>query len=152
MWRCCTNDHVDFYLQLYAIEHGVNPEIAFYTVRTLSLDLRSRALTHRHRLQLAVMNAAAVFGRVVPNYFADKYGPFNTVLPVTFACAVLLFALFGITTLAGTVVFAILFGFFSGACQSPSIDPLPLITKRCFEHRRFVALCAMRSKPCTQSE
>ncbi|KAI0723230.1 MFS general substrate transporter [Earliella scabrosa] len=87
-----------FYLQLYAIEHGVNPEIAFYT--------------------LAVMNAAAVFGRVVPNYFADKYGPFNTVLPVTFACAVLLFALFGITTLAGTVVFALLFGFFSGAYLS----------------------------------
>jgi MCP family monocarboxylic acid transporter-like MFS transporter 10 len=36
-------------------------------------------------------------------------------ISVTFFCAVLTFALDGVTDIAGTVVFCILFGFFSGA-------------------------------------
>ena len=60
------------------------------------------------------MNAAAIPGRIVPNYLADRFGPFNTIVPITLACAALLFALFGIKEIAGTIVFAILFGFFPG--------------------------------------
>jgi len=87
-----------FYLQLYAILHGVDANVAFYTI--------------------AIMNAAAIPGRILPNYFADRVGPFNVIVPVTLGCAVLLFALFGVKDIAGTVVFAILFGFFSGAYLS----------------------------------
>lgn len=41
---------------------------------------------------------------------ADRFGPFNVVVPVTAACGP-----FGVIG-ASTVVFVILFGFFSGAC------------------------------------
>ncbi len=27
--------------------------------------------------KITIMNAASVFGRTVPNFLADKYGPFN---------------------------------------------------------------------------
>lgn len=64
------------------------------------------------------MNAAAIPGRIVLNGLADKFGPFNTILPVTLVCSVLLWALFGITDVGGTLTFAVLFGFFSGACES----------------------------------
>ncbi|KAH9840918.1 major facilitator superfamily domain-containing protein [Rhodofomes roseus] len=87
-----------FYLQLFAILHGIDSNIAFYT--------------------LAIMNGAAIPGRIVPNYFADRLGPFNLLGPVTLVCAALLFALFGVKDVAGTMMFAILFGFFSGAYLS----------------------------------
>ncbi|KAL4256580.1 Proton-linked Monocarboxylate Transporter [Pleurotus pulmonarius] len=87
-----------FYLQLYAILQGVDPNTAFYT--------------------LAIMNAGSIPGRIIPGFLADRYGPFNNILPVLLANAVLIFALFGIHTLASTIVFAILYGFTSGAFLS----------------------------------
>ncbi|KAH7890615.1 MFS general substrate transporter [Phlebopus sp. FC_14] len=84
-----------FYLQLFAILHGVDADIAFYT--------------------LAVMNAAAIPGRIIPGMLADRFGPFNVMLPALVANAVLVFALFGVSTTASTLVFAILYGFSSGA-------------------------------------
>ncbi|KAI0728959.1 MFS general substrate transporter [Fomitopsis betulina] len=76
-----------FYLQLYATLHGVDAD-------------------------LAIMNAASMFGRILPNMLADRFGPFNVVVPVTAACGP-----FGVIG-ASTVVFVILFGFFSGAYLS----------------------------------
>ncbi|RDB19803.1 Riboflavin transporter MCH5 [Hypsizygus marmoreus] len=83
------------YLQLFAILHGVNPNAAFYA--------------------LSVLNGSAVLGRILPNYLADRFGPFNAIIPSTFACAVLLFAMFGVRSVASTMIFAMLYGFFSGS-------------------------------------
>ncbi|KAJ8515855.1 hypothetical protein ONZ45_g6789 [Pleurotus djamor] len=84
-----------FYLQLFSILHGVDRDIAFYT--------------------LAVMNGAGIFGRLIPGILADRYGPFNVVVPAVFANAVLIFALFGIKSVAGSMIFAVLYGLSSGA-------------------------------------
>ncbi|CAL1697811.1 unnamed protein product [Somion occarium] len=87
-----------FYLQLYAILHGVNSTLAFYT--------------------LAILNGASVFGRTLPNMLAEKIGLFNTLVPITAGTGVLIIAMFGVKDAAGTVVLAVLYGFFSGAFLS----------------------------------
>ncbi|VDC07087.1 unnamed protein product [Peniophora sp. CBMAI 1063] len=87
-----------FYLQLFAIKHGVEPTVAFYS--------------------LAILNAGSIPGRIVPNLFARRIGVFNSVIACCFVCGGLLFALYGVRSVAGTVVFSIIYGFFSGAFLS----------------------------------
>lgn len=90
----------DFYLQLFVDLHGLSRTLAFYT--------------------LAIMNAASVFGRTIPNLLADHFGKFNVFVPICFMTGVLIWAMFGIANTAGVIVFSILYGFASGACESYS--------------------------------
>ncbi|TFK41529.1 MFS general substrate transporter [Crucibulum laeve] len=87
-----------FYLQLFAVLHGVDSNVAFYT--------------------LAVMNAAAIPGRIIPNIFADKFGSVNLIVPASLGCGLLLFAVFGIKSSPTTIIFSIIYGFFSGSFLS----------------------------------
>lgn len=63
------------------------------------------------------MSAAAIPGRTIPNLLADSYGQFNALSIVSISTGVLIFALLGVDSTPGVIVFAILYGFFSGACQ-----------------------------------
>jgi MFS family permease len=67
---------------------------------------------------LAILNAASVFGRIIPNIIADYLGALNVLLPFTFCASILAFAWMAIHNVAGIVVFAILYGFFSGSVVS----------------------------------
>ncbi|KIJ37797.1 hypothetical protein M422DRAFT_781574 [Sphaerobolus stellatus SS14] len=87
-----------FYLQLFAMIKGVNTQVAFYT--------------------LAILNAAALPGRVLPNMLADRFGPFNVAIPLVALCGIMIFALFGVKTVASTVIFSVIYGFASGAFLS----------------------------------
>ncbi|KAI0057041.1 MFS general substrate transporter [Artomyces pyxidatus] len=87
-----------FYLQLFSVLKGVDTNVAFYT--------------------LAIMNAASVPGRVIPNLFADRFGVYNMIIFAGLACGVLLLSLFGIATVTSSMIFAVLYGFFSGAFLS----------------------------------
>ncbi|KAI0057044.1 MFS general substrate transporter [Artomyces pyxidatus] len=98
-----------FYIQLYAILHGMDPTFAFYT--------------------LAILNAASVPGRIVPNLMTGRVGPINLGLIASVGCAGLTFALFGVTSVAGIVVFAILYGFFSGAFLSMFSPAITMMSK-----------------------
>ncbi|QRV97743.1 major facilitator superfamily transporter [Ceratobasidium sp. AG-Ba] len=84
-----------FYTQLFAIVHGLDKNLAFYS--------------------LAILNAASVLGRTIPNFIADKHGPFNLLIPCSAISGVLIFAMFGIKSSGALIVFSILYGFFSGA-------------------------------------
>ncbi|KAJ7578598.1 MFS general substrate transporter [Mycena floridula] len=77
-----------FFLQLDAVQHGIDENLAFYT--------------------LAILNAASIFGR----------GVYNAIIPCTFACGILILSMFGIINTAGTILFSLLYGFFSGAFVS----------------------------------
>ncbi|GJJ14672.1 hypothetical protein Clacol_008938 [Clathrus columnatus] len=79
-----------FYLQLFGILHGINKTLAFYSI--------------------AILNVASLFGRVIPNLAADHYGPMNIVGPSSLIAGILIFAMFGAKTVAGFIVFAILYG------------------------------------------
>ncbi|KAF3764621.1 hypothetical protein M406DRAFT_98428 [Cryphonectria parasitica EP155] len=88
-----------FYLQLFDELHGLS-SLAFapYTV--------------------TLLNVGSVFGRLLPNYFADKVGSVNTCLACAAVSAVLLLGWLGIHNLGGLVVFALLYGLFSGGIVS----------------------------------
>lgn len=67
---------------------------------------------------IPVLNAASVFGRITPGLLADRLGSLNTIIPISFIAAVLAFAWIGIRNEAGTIVFAVLYGYASGAIVS----------------------------------
>lgn len=65
---------------------------------------------------LTIMNVGSFFGRVVPGYWADKIGPFNSNIIAIVMCIVACLAVwlpFGHTT-PGIIIFALLIGFSSG--------------------------------------
>jgi len=84
-----------FYLQLDAVLHNVNAQLAFYS--------------------LAIMNAANLPGRIIPNYLAGYFGINNLMIISATVCAAIIFAFLGVTNAAGIIVVAIIYGFFSGA-------------------------------------
>lgn len=63
---------------------------------------------------VTLLGVGSVFGRIVPNGLADHYGNVNVILGCALGSAVLLFGWLGIFNLAGLVVFALLYGLFSG--------------------------------------
>jgi MFS family permease len=88
-----------FYIILWAERHcGIDTGLSFYL--------------------LAVLNASSVFGRIIPGQLADRYGPLLMMTVLTIVSAILAYAAIGVHTLAGCVVFAILYGFSSGAVVS----------------------------------
>ncbi|KAG5635891.1 hypothetical protein H0H81_009752 [Sphagnurus paluster] len=87
-----------FFLQLDAVKHGVDPQLAFYF--------------------LSILNAASLCGRIVPGIFAPRFGVFNLLIFFTLAMAILIFCLGAVNDTGGFVAFAIAFGFFSGGGAS----------------------------------
>ncbi|EAT90704.2 hypothetical protein SNOG_02492 [Parastagonospora nodorum SN15] len=88
-----------FYAQLYALrEHLTNENLAFYL--------------------LAVMNSTSAFGRIIPNIFADKVGPFNVVVPCCLISATLCVCFIAVNSSAGIIVLMAFYGFFSGSFVS----------------------------------
>ncbi|KAK6971618.1 riboflavin transporter MCH5 [Favolaschia claudopus] len=87
-----------FYLQLYAVTNGVDEQLAFYL--------------------LTLLNGGSIFGRLVNNSLAPRIGSFNLVFASLYACALLIFVMLEIKTFAGLAVFAVLYGFTSGAYAS----------------------------------
>ncbi|KAF7590239.1 hypothetical protein BBP40_003123 [Aspergillus hancockii] len=88
------------YLTAYAQSHNMEESLAFQLV--------------------SILNAASIFGRVVPGYFADRYGRFNVMVVTTFVCALFTLALWLSAGSNGTaiVAYAVLFGFWSGSAIS----------------------------------
>ncbi|SGY25102.1 BQ5605_C018g08581 [Microbotryum silenes-dioicae] len=110
-----------FYIQSYSSAHGVHPQISLYS--------------------LSFLNAASLFGRIIPNWLADIYGPFTILIvsplrpppatgrsprilsiprqPNCLLSGIICFAWLALAkTNAGTVVFCLAYGFSSGAYVS----------------------------------
>ncbi|KAL8948323.1 MAG: hypothetical protein Q9222_005484 [Ikaeria aurantiellina] len=67
---------------------------------------------------VSIINAASVPGRIVPGWIAKKSGPVNMLMPASFISGILCFSWIGIHSASGLIVFAILYGFFSGGVVS----------------------------------
>jgi len=88
-----------FYVQTYSITyHITNTNLAFYL--------------------LAIINTASIFGRIIPNFIADKTGPMNMIIPCCVMSGVLCLCLIAARSVGGLVVVCLLYGFFSGALVS----------------------------------
>lgn len=69
---------------------------------------------------LAILNAASIFGRGLPGPAADRLGRFNVMILCSVACTLSIVALWlnAGSSVAATVAFAVLYGFFSGSAYS----------------------------------
>lgn len=80
----------------------------------------------------SILNVGSFFGRLVIGGLASKYGAWRTSHSMIIICGILAFGLIGVHNLGGTIVFAVLYGFFSGGLLvvigaimvslSPSLD------------------------------
>jgi predicted MFS family arabinose efflux permease len=87
-----------FYVEEFATSHGMSADLASY--------------------MLSILNAASVFGRLLPGLVADRFGNFLTLSMAGVATGILLLCWMAVHTNAGTIVFCIFYGFFSGALVS----------------------------------
>lgn len=75
------------------------------------------------QMQVAILNTGSIAGRLIPNALADIFGRFNVICPIAFVSTILLFSMFGVKSVAAVTVFALLYGFFSGASAFTSFIP-----------------------------
>lgn len=88
-----------FYIESYAVSKGImSQSLAFY--------------------MLPLLNAGSVFGRIIPNFLADKTGPLNMLIPCAIISALLALCWIAIDSIPGVIIFCILYGFFSGTFVS----------------------------------
>lgn len=87
-----------FYLPQYAQSHGMEPQLSSYL--------------------LSILNAGSVPGRILPGIIADKIGRFNILIINSICTGILLFCWIATTSNASIIVFAVLYGFFSGGIVS----------------------------------
>ena len=76
---------------------------------------------------LAIINAASIPGRIVPNYLSDRFGPLNVISLCCPILGVLVLSLISRPSFGGLVLLCIFYGFFSGtwfSLQGPSIGKL----------------------------
>ncbi|KAI8206831.1 Major facilitator superfamily transporter [Colletotrichum sp. SAR 10_65] len=87
-----------FYVDAYAIRLGVDESTSFYI--------------------LSAMNAASLFGRLAPNWLADKYGGISIMMPCCLGSAVVLFLLRFAHDMPGLIAVSVVYGFVSGGMVS----------------------------------
>lgn len=68
----------------------------------------------------SILNAASIIGRIVPGYFADRFGRFNVMIITSFVCSATTLALWLPSQSNQTAILAytVLFGFWSGSAIS----------------------------------
>lgn len=71
--------------------------------------------------QIAILNGASAVGRVIPNLLVGRFGAFNVIVPCVYLASILIFCTLAVVNIEGTMIFAILYGFFSGACEYPPL-------------------------------
>lgn len=90
-----------FYFQLYSVVQGIDHDLAFYVI--------------------TIFNAAAIIGRLIPNFLGDIWGPLNVILVCNLSCAILVFSMLGATNAAGIVSIAVLYGLLAGGAALLSL-------------------------------
>ncbi|KAJ7775801.1 MFS general substrate transporter [Mycena olivaceomarginata] len=89
-----------FYLQLFSFIRGVDEKFLVWVI--------------------PILNAGAVAGRLMPSFLADRYGPANIIIPCGLLSGTIMWALLGVRSIASVTIFALVYGFTSGAYISLS--------------------------------
>lgn len=97
-----------FYVSSYASSLGMSTSLSFYMI--------------------SLLNAASLFGRVLPGFLADLYGHFNLCAGAGIFSSVIAFCWTTATNEAGVIVWSLAYGFSSGV--SFSFQAFKLITDR----------------------
>lgn len=102
--------------------------IPFFFITSYSID-KHIADSNLSFYLIAILNAGSIFGRLLPNYLANHVGTINVVIPAVLLSMIMTFVWIGITSLAGIIVFAIIYGFASGAYVSLQTAAVARLTK-----------------------
>lgn len=106
-----------FYVSSYAVAKGVSPSMSFYLI--------------------SILNAASLFGRVLPGILADRWGHFNFMVVALGTSAIVGYCWTAATSLAGLVVWSLTYGFTSGVGSTNLfIHAILLILTGCDEFAR----------------
>jgi MFS family permease len=100
--------------------------IPFFYLPTFSLAKVNGVTADFSLYTIAIANAASTFGRIFPNYVADKTGPLNIIAPCALISAVLAYAWIPVHTKGALIAFCILYGFFTGSFVS--LPPTTVVT------------------------
>lgn len=98
-----------FFLPTYAVSRGMSSALAGYL--------------------LAILNAASTFGRIIPGVLADKFGRINAFAAGGISSGIVIFFFNMPTSTAGLIVYALIFGFTSGAIFSGGSAAVSLCVK-----------------------
>lgn len=110
-----------FYIEPFAELVGMKPSLVIYMV--------------------SILSSSSILGRIVPNFLADKIGPYNVLLPCTFIAGILAICWVAVKDEAGTIVFALLYGCFSGSFVSVPPAVISSITKDMSKIGARLSLC-----------
>ncbi|CAK4004509.1 MFS general substrate transporter [Lecanosticta acicola] len=90
---------------------------AFFYIGSYGRDVLGVSYQQSINLLLTVVCMGFIF-RILPNYFADKLGTLNTLIPFAFLCGIMMFGWIGVRSLSGLYVFAALYGCGSAVIQA----------------------------------
>ncbi|EXJ87516.1 hypothetical protein A1O3_04476 [Capronia epimyces CBS 606.96] len=90
---------------------------------------------------LPILNAGSTLGRLLPNYVVDRCGPFNVLLPLTTGSAILALCWPSVQSTGGIVVFASLYGFFTGGMVSATAVPIISFANNQRNVGTYVGMC-----------
>ncbi|KAL6806292.1 putative monocarboxylate permease [Trichoderma sp. SZMC 28013] len=90
---------------------------------------------------LTITNASSSFGRILPNYTADKIGPLNIQVPATLIAGVLVFTWIPAQSMGSIMAIAILYGFFSGSLVSVPPTAIASMTANMNELGGRIGMC-----------
>jgi MFS family permease len=96
-----------FYLPSYAQQHGMSVQLSFYLI--------------------SILNSGSFVGRLLAGGFGAKVGPFNVLAFCCAVCSILIFCWLRIKSNPGLIVFALLYGMFSGATIGSMITTLVMV-------------------------
>ena len=66
---------------------------------------------------LILVNGVGVIARLLPGYFADRFGQLNTLAPLTYCFAIVAWSWLAVRTTTGLYVFVCVYGFAAALCQ-----------------------------------
>ena len=96
---------------------------AFYYIGSFSRNILH--ITEASSINdLLILNGIGLFGRLIPNYLADRFfGPLNVMIPFAFSASLLLYCWAAVSSPNGLIGFAITYGLFGAGIQSlfPSV-------------------------------
>ncbi|KAJ7753954.1 major facilitator superfamily domain-containing protein [Mycena maculata] len=98
-----------FYLQLDAINHGLNETFSFYS--------------------LVILNASSCVGRLAPGAFASRFGVIEMVVFASGGGAALILSMIALRTVTSVVVIGILYGFFAGVFATLQVPVMAVLTE-----------------------
>ncbi|THH08435.1 hypothetical protein EW145_g2707 [Phellinidium pouzarii] len=110
-----------FYIQLDAIEHGLDATFAFYS--------------------LSILNGLSFIGRLVPGFLARTLGVANMFLFSTIGTTLVIFCMLAVRNTGSVASFAAFYGFFSGALISLMSPMLAILADNPSEIGARMGMC-----------